>query len=57
VVVFGESSAATVGLLPALFALLVAQVTSDARWDGVGSLLIGVVLVGVVVFLGVEITV
>jgi cation diffusion facilitator family transporter len=55
VVIFGENLAATVGLVFALAALLVAWVTGDARWDGVGSALIGVVLIGVAVFLAVEV--
>jgi cation diffusion facilitator family transporter len=55
VVVFGENSAATLGLLFALAALAVTALTGDPRWDAIGTLLIGVVLVGVAVFLGVEI--
>ncbi|MEW5743243.1 MAG: cation diffusion facilitator family transporter [Myxococcota bacterium] len=55
VVVFGENSAAVLGLAFALGALSLAHVTGDARWDAAGSLSIGVVLVGVAVFLGVEV--
>jgi len=55
VVVFGENLAATVGLVLALCALLVAQSTGDSRWDGVGTIAIGIVLVVVAVFLAVEI--
>lgn len=55
VVVFGENLAATVGLVLALCALLVAHSTGDSRWDGVGTIAIGVVLVVVAVFLAVEI--
>jgi cation diffusion facilitator family transporter len=55
VVVFGENSAAVLGLALALVALVVAQQTGDGRWDAVGSLAIGVVLIGVAVFLAVEV--
>jgi len=55
VVVFGENSAAVLGLLLALGALLVAKQTNDGRWDAVGSFAIGVVLVGVAIFLAREI--
>ena len=55
VVVFGENSAAVLGLVLALAALLLAKSTGDGRWDAIGSLSIGVVLVGVAVFLAREI--
>ncbi|MCK6590383.1 MAG: cation diffusion facilitator family transporter [Polyangiaceae bacterium] len=55
IVVFGENGAATLGLLFASAALGIAHVTGDPRWDGVGSLVIGLVLVGVAVFLAVEV--
>jgi cation diffusion facilitator family transporter len=55
VVVFGENSAAVLGLVFALAALLIAKETNDGRWDAIGSLAIGVVLVGVAVFLAREI--
>jgi divalent metal cation (Fe/Co/Zn/Cd) transporter len=55
VVVFGENSAAVLGLLLALGALLMAKQTNDGRWDAIGSLAIGVVLVGVAIFLAREI--
>jgi cation diffusion facilitator family transporter len=55
VVVFGENSAAVMGLVLALVALLLAAVTGDGRWDGAGSLAVGVVLVGVAIFLAVEV--
>lgn len=55
IVVFGENGAATLGLLFASAALGTAHVTGDPRWDGVGSLVIGLVLVGVAVFLAVEV--
>jgi cation diffusion facilitator family transporter len=55
VVVFGENSAAVLGLVLALVALVVAKQTGDGRWDAIGSISIGVVLVGVAVFLAIEI--
>lgn len=55
VVVFGENSAAVLGLALALSALLLAKSTGDGRWDGIGSLAVGIVLVAVAIFLAVEI--
>jgi cation diffusion facilitator family transporter len=55
VVVFGENSAAVLGLVLALVSLLLAKSTGDGRWDGAGSLAVGVVLVAVAVFLAREI--
>jgi cation diffusion facilitator family transporter len=55
VVVFGENSAAVLGLVLALAALLVAKQTNDGRWDAIGSLAIGAVLIGVAIFLAREI--
>jgi cation diffusion facilitator family transporter len=56
VVIFGENSAAVVGLVLALGALLAAALTHDGRWDAAGSIGIGLVLVAVAVFLAVEIS-
>ena len=55
VVVFGENAAASLGLLAAMAALGLAATTGDARWDAAGSLVIGVLLVGVALFLAVEV--
>ncbi|MBI4954793.1 MAG: cation diffusion facilitator family transporter [Myxococcales bacterium] len=55
VVVFGENSAAALGLVFALAALGLSSATGDPMWDAVGSLAVGVVLVGVAIFLAVEI--
>ena len=55
VVVFGENLAAVLGLALALAALVVASKTGDSRWDAVGSIAIGVVLVLVAIFLAVEV--
>jgi len=38
-----------------MISLIIADVTRDGRWDGIGSLSIGLVLVGVAVFLAVEV--
>lgn len=56
VVVFGENSAAVLGLALAIIALALAAVTHDGRWDGIGSASIGVVLIGVAVFLATEVS-
>jgi len=56
VVVFGENSAAVLGLMLAITALGLAALTGDGRWDGVGGIGIGVVLVAVAVFLAVEVS-
>lgn len=56
VVVFGENSAAVLGLSLAIAALGLAASTGDGRWDGIGSCAIGLVLVGVAVFLAVEVS-
>ena len=55
VVLFGENAAAVLGLVFALAALGLTVATGDSRWDSVGSLLIGVVLIGVAIFLGREV--
>jgi len=55
VVVFGENSAAVLGLVFAIAALGLAASTGDGRWDGIGSCAIGLVLVGVAAFLAVEV--
>jgi cation diffusion facilitator family transporter len=55
IVVFGENSAAVLGLVFALAALVLAKETGDGRWDGLGSVMIGLVLIGVATFLGREI--
>jgi cation diffusion facilitator family transporter len=56
VVLFGENSAAVLGLLVAMASLILAVVTNDPRWDAAGSLVIGFVLIGVAIFLGREVT-
>jgi cation diffusion facilitator family transporter len=55
VVVFCENAAAVLGLLLAIVAMGLASVTGDGRFDAGGTLAIGLVLVGVAVFLAVKI--
>src|SRR3954469_6833816 len=55
IVVFGENSAAVLGLVFAIAALVLAHQTGDARWDAVGSIAIGGVLVLVATFLAREV--
>ncbi len=51
IVVLFEDIAALVGLLAALFGLIMSQVTGNGVWDGVGSIIVGVTLFGVAYFL------
>jgi cation diffusion facilitator family transporter len=55
VVIFGENAAASLGLVAAIAALGLASATGDGRWDAIGSIAIGVILVGVAGFLAIEI--
>jgi cation diffusion facilitator family transporter len=55
VVVFGEDLAACIGLALALIAVAISAVTGEPMWDAVGTLCIGAVLIGVAVFLAVEV--
>lgn len=54
VTVLLEDSAALLGLIAAFLGILVAQVTGDPRWDGFGSIMIGVTLTVVALFLASE---
>ena len=56
IVVFAENSAAVLGLLFAIIALTLSWKTGDGRWDGIGSVAIGLVLVGVAIFLAKEVS-
>jgi cation diffusion facilitator family transporter len=51
IVVLFEDVAALVGLVAALGGLLMTQLTGNAVWDGVGSIIVGVTLFGVAFFL------
>jgi cation diffusion facilitator family transporter len=55
VVIFGENAAAVLGLFIALIFMLASYVTDDGRFDAIGSLLIGLVLIGVAIFLSREV--
>lgn len=56
VVVLAEDFAALVGLILALAAVLLTMATGNPVWDGIGSVAIGVLLIAVAVFVGVEVT-
>ncbi len=53
-VVLLEDVGAEVGLVFALFGLTMAEVTGNARWDAVGSIAIGVLLVAIAMILAAE---
>jgi divalent metal cation (Fe/Co/Zn/Cd) transporter len=55
IVIFGENAAASLGLVLASAALLAAYFTGDPKWDAIGSIGIGIVLVAVAVFLATEV--
>ena len=55
VVVLAEDLAALVGLVIALAAVLLTLATGNPVWDGIGSLGIGLVLIAVALFVGVEV--
>jgi cation diffusion facilitator family transporter len=53
-VVLLEDVAALIGLVLALFGVVLTAVTGDGIWDGIGTMAIGVLLVAVAIVLGVE---
>ena len=55
IILFGENSAAVLGLSVAIVSLLLAWWTGNGIWDSIGSILIGVVLISVAVFLAREV--
>ena len=55
IVIFGENSAAVLGLLVAIAFLLLSYCTNDSRYDAIGSLFIGIILILVAIFLAVEV--
>ena len=55
IILFGENSAAVLGLTIAIIALIAAWITGSGVYDSIGSILIGVVLIFVAVFLAKEV--
>jgi cation diffusion facilitator family transporter len=55
VVIFGEDLAALLGLIFALFAVGLSMVTGNPIWDAVGTLMIGVLLIVVAIFISIEV--
>lgn len=55
VVIFGEDLAALAGLTFALIAVGVAVITGNPLWDAIGTVLIGVLLIVVAVFVAIEV--
>ena len=56
IVVLAEDAAAIAGLGLALGSVLLTLATGNPVWDGIGSLLIGLLLVAVALFVGTEVT-
>ena len=55
IVVIGENIAALLGLVVALVAIVVSVITGDPLWDAIGTILIGLLLIVVAVFVAIEI--
>jgi cation diffusion facilitator family transporter len=55
VVIFGEDLAALLGLVLALFAVVMSMLTGNPLWDAIGTLAIGALLIIVAVFISVEV--
>lgn len=56
IVVLAEDAAALAGLGLALGSVLLTLATGNPVWDGIGSLIIGLLLVAVAIFVGTEVT-
>ncbi len=55
IVIFGEDLAALLGLVFALFAVLLTELTGNPTFDALGTLAIGVLLIVIAVFIGIEV--
>ena len=55
VVIFGEDLAALLGLVFALVAVMMTVVTGNPMWDAAGTIVIGVLLIVVAVFVAIEV--
>ena len=55
IVIFGENLADLLGLGAGLVAVVLTMVTGDPMWDAIGTLVIGVLLIVVAVFVAVEV--
>ena len=55
IVIFGENLADLLGLGAGLVAIVLTMVTGDPMWDAIGTLVIGVLLIVVAVFVAVEV--
>jgi cation diffusion facilitator family transporter len=55
IVVFGEDIAALLGLVFALLAVLVTMITGNPLYDAIGTLMIGVLLLVIAVFVAIEV--
>ncbi len=53
-VILLEDAGALVGLVFALFGVTMAVITGDGRWDGIGAMAIGILLVVIAMFLSME---
>ncbi len=54
-VVFGEDTAALMGLSFALLAVIATWITGNPMWDALGSVCIGVLLILIAIFIGIEV--
>ena len=54
-VIFGEDSAALLGLTFALLAVIMTWITGNPMWDALGSVCIGVLLILIAIFIGIEV--